>query len=196
MNTATSIEEGAPAPLASAHPRRGAATVFLAILAVSLLIATLVFAALWNNERGSGGDRAAAASASGRFAERFLTLDSRDPKKTEQAVLPLATGAFRRTFRQGFEAGLVPALVSIGKVQTVASVKEVFLGDLDSNSAHVIVHVGVIAHPVDQPNARSTRPDSWIELDLVKQHGQWLVDGVGDLKLGPDVSEPTTSTSR
>jgi len=174
--------------------------VVAAVLAGALLVSTLVFVALWNNEKGTGRQRAAVALASGRFAERFLTLDSRDPKKTEAAVVALATGAFRRTFRQGFEAGLVPALVAVGQVRTEATVKEVFIGDLDDRTAHVIVHVGVVARPIDRPQVVTNRPDSWIELDLVKQGGRWLVDGVGDLKLGtgttPDTGpNPTTTTT-
>jgi len=189
----TPLGTGPPSMETPADPARSPSRgrmIGASVAAVALLVSTLVFAALWNSEKGSGGDRSAVASASGRFAERFLTLDSRDPNRTEQAVLPLATGAFRRTFRQGFEAGLVPALVSIGKVKTQASVKEVFIGDLDRDSAHVIVHVGVVAHPIDQPKLASARPDSWIELDLVKQGSRWLIDGVGDLKIGSDTSTP------
>jgi hypothetical protein len=129
-----------------------------------------------------------------------LTLDSRDPNRTERAVVALATGSFRRTFQQGFEAGLVQALVAVGQVRTEATVKEVFIGDSDSRSAHVIVHVGVVVHPIAQPAVTSTRPDSWIELDLVKQAGRWLVDGVGDLKFGTSDSDTgtpsTTATTR
>jgi len=194
--TETTTDRPQPAGPRPARPGRLTALLLAAILA--LVLVALVFAGKWSDARGDISDRDAVATQSGRFADRFLTLDSRDPSRTEQAVVALATGNFRRTFRQGFEAGLVQALVAVGQVRTEATVKEVFIGDIDSRSAHAIVHVGVVVHPIDRPTVTASRPDSWIELDLVKQGGNWLVDGVGDLRFGTsdaDAGPPSTPTT-
>jgi hypothetical protein len=164
-----------------------------------LATTTVVFASLWLvSIRDDDGGSRSAAEAAGRFTERFLTIDSTKIERTQDAVLELSTGAFRRTYRTGLASGVLQVLLTGSRVRTEATVTEVFIGETDARTAHVITDVRVTVRPLD--TGRAVRQESFlVELDLVKQRGKWLVDNVADLRPGgtaePAAGPGTTSSS-
>jgi hypothetical protein len=165
-------------------------------LLVLALAATGTFAYLWQSAGAASNDRAALRSAGAGFSRAFLTLDSAHIDRTETAVLRLSTGAFQRVYKQGLEAGVLSALLRVAHATTTATVPDVYVGAFNARSATVITHDVVTVTAFDskgkaQP-ARSV--EFYIQLDLVKQGGRWLVDGVENLNFGAP-AQPSASTS-
>lgn len=158
----------------------------LGALAGLLLIGLVAFAVLWNDARSEQSDVDEVRSVAGSFADRFLTLDSEDIDATKTAVLELSTGDFRRTYEEGLETGVLEAILQLGRTRTETTVEEIFVGELDDRAAHVIVQTETVSRTVD-PEGNPVPPrvlTFWLELDLVRQGGGWLVDGVRNLNFG------------
>ena len=166
--------------------RRATLVVVLSAAAALLLVTTVAFAVLWSGARTDQSDADDIRRVAGAFADRFLTLDSENLDATKIAVLELSTGAFRRTYEEGLEAGVLEAILDLGRTRTDTTVDEVFLGDVDDRAAHVIVSAETVSRTVDEAGGAQPprRVSFWLELDLVKQDGGWLIDGVRNLNFG------------
>jgi len=187
-----------PPPAASAAPpwlamlRR----FWLPGLLVLALAATGTFTWLWRSADASNSDRAALTAAGAGFTRAFLTLDSAHIDRTEAAVLKLSTGAFQRVYKQGLEAGVLSAVLSVAHATTTARVPDVYVGSANSRSANVITHALVTVVAFDKSGkalpARSV--EFYVQLDLVKQGGRWLVDGVENLNFGAPAQPAASPT--
>ncbi|HLG00731.1 MAG TPA: hypothetical protein VI916_09675 [Acidimicrobiia bacterium] len=151
-----------------------------------LLVLVIVFALLWDGARGDQGDTDAVRRVAGTFTDRFLTLDSKDLEPNKRGVLALSTGAFKRTYEEGLETQVLQAILALGDTTTEATITEIYLGEVDERTAHVIVQAETTAYTIDESGA--ARPpltqEIYIELDLLKQDGAWLVDHVAHLNFG------------
>lgn len=164
----------------------------------------VVFAVLWDGARGDQGDADSVRRVAGTFTDRFLTLDSKDLEPNKRGVLALSTGAFKRTYEEGLETQVLQAILALGDTTTEATITEIYLGEVDARTAHVIVQAETTAFTIDEEG--TARPpltqEIYIELDLLKQDGAWLVDHVAHLNFGgprstsdtPLEPEPTPTT--
>jgi len=188
---------GAPPRKLTLAERFGPALRFgVPTLLVLALAATGTFAWLWQSAGAASGDRAALRVAGAKFSMAFLTLDSAHIDRTEAAVLKLSTGAFQRVYKQGLEAGVLSAVLSVAHATTTASVPDVYVGASDAKSATVITHalVNVTAYDGKGNAQPPRRVEFYIQLDLVKQSGRWLVDGVENLNFGAP-AQPSSAPS-
>ena len=183
-----------PAPRA---PRLALSTL-LGALSTVLLIAAVVRAGLWLGARHDSEERNQVAEAAGRFSDRFLTIDGDRVDQYRRGVEPLLTGAFRRTFAEGLQTGVLQAFLSRGS-RTEATVREVFTGDVDDGRAHVLVQAETTSF-IQGGDGQPTTPvrnEIYVEIDLVKQGGRWLVDHLSPLEFGRTgrTSQPGTSAT-
>jgi hypothetical protein len=167
------------------------------VLALTVLAAATM-GVLWNAARSGERDRVSLRAAGAHFAQAFLTLDSAHIDRTEAAVVALSTGAFQRTYKQGLEAGVLRTILSVAHATTTAKPAEVFVGTFDGRSASVIAHETVTVVAFDSAgHARAPRSvEFYIQLDLVKQSGRWLVDGVENLNFGAAPAATQTPAKR
>lgn len=190
MTDPTGLSDLAPAhPEPSPEPAaRGGSNRLLtavAVLAGVFLIgavAMAVLAAKLSSElHDERDDRRAVERLSSRFAEQLLTFDYRTLDDTRKAVFAMSTGKFQRDYDRAFRRNL-KELLTAGKTVSVGTVTELFVGQVDKGSAAAIAVVDTSTRGAAGPR-RSF--DSYIELDLVKVDGRWLVDGVTNLSFTP-----------
>jgi Mce-associated membrane protein len=172
---------------------------FLAVAVVACVAAIgfgLLAAVLGSRLNGERRDRQEVEDTSGRFAAALLTYDYNDLAAAKKRVLALSTGNFRKQYEEAFTGGL-DTLFQSTKATSAGTTKDVFVGDIANGTVTSIAVVDAVA----QGTTGSRRLiSSYIQLDLVKVHGKWLVDGVTNLNLGAaaDASPlptPTTSTT-
>jgi len=79
-------------------------------------------------------------------------------------------------------------LIRTTRSRATATVKDVFVGQLDDEAARVIT---VVDADIKGTAGQREAPDSYVLLDLVKVDGTWKVDGVTSLNFNrPGVAEP------
>jgi Mce-associated membrane protein len=188
---------GAPADRLSEEPPapRGRWVRALAFLAVVFFVGAVVMAVVAANLSSQlddeRGDRRGVERTASQLAARLLTYDYRKLDAARAGVLELATGTFRREYDEAF-AGL-KELLNTTKAVSVGDVTDVFVGDLSDDGATAIVVVNTTAEGV---SGRRRTFASYIQLDLVRTQGRWLVDGVTNLNFGqvaPDEQSPGTA---
>jgi Mce-associated membrane protein len=154
--------------------------VFLALLFLGAAIAMAAVAAGLNSQLDEErGDRREVERAAAQLASRLLTYDYRDLDTARARVLELATGTFRREYEDAF--GGLKELLTTTKATSTGDVQEVFIGELSGRTASAIVVVDTTAEGV---SGRRQTFASYIQLDLVKAEGEWLVAGVTNLNFG------------
>ena len=170
--------------------------VWVPVLLVAALAASGTFAWLWQSAGSASTDRTSLRAAGAGFTKAFLTLDSAHIDRTEAAVLKLSTGAFQRVYKQGLEAGVLSAVLSVAHATTTARVPDVYVGAYNSRSANVITHalVTVVAYDKSGKALPARSVEFYVQLDLVKQGSRWLVDGVENLNFGAP-AQPSSSAS-
>lgn len=148
-----------------------------------------------------GADRATALSAerdrresieetSGRFAAALLTYDYKDLEKSRTAVRSMSTEKFKKEYQRAF--GSLEVLLTQTEARSQGTVTEVYLGEVDDDTATVIVVADAISHT--KSGTRRTLA-SYIQLDLVKVSSSWLVNGVTNLNFGQGAGASTTTTT-
>ena len=176
-----------------AAPRR-TVVVALAVLCGVFLVGAIVLGAIAANLHSQLDDersgRREVERVASRFGERFFTYDYRHLDQSKAAVLALATGGFRNDYEQAFKGGLDEILTRT-QARSTGTVDEVLVGGVEKDSASAVVVADAVVEGVSGTRRRT---NSYIQLDLVKVRGHWLVDKVTDLEVGLGTSAPTAGT--
>jgi Mce-associated membrane protein len=187
------------APVTSPVATSRALVTSLASLCAVFFVAVIVLSIVAVNQRdarqSADADRHRVEDVASLLTTRLLSYDSARIDDTKAPVLALAAGKFRDDYERSFP-GLKELLVGTKATQT-GKVQEIYVSSIDGNSAHAIViasidHTGV--------GGRTSRPDAYLKLSLVKVGGAWKVDDVADLNFsqaaagGSPSTAPTTTT--
>lgn len=178
-------EEPPPPP---ARPGRGR---WIALAVAALIILTTAFgwgAARYGSVNRQLNDIEAIRRVAGGFGDAALTYDYRDLRPFRAGMNAQATGAFRRQLRDGL--GGLEALITELKSRSEATVKDIYVSEINDHSASAIVVADAKAQSGDA--APRTAPGVSIELQLVKVGKRWLIADVSTLDLGRAVSGPST----
>ena len=199
-------DDGAPAAGSPVGPRDGSSrrrearwVRIGAVLALGLVVAAGAFGvARWleaRDLRAERSDRREVAGVAAAFGEAYLTYDFSDVEASSAAVRALATDAFAAGFEETSAPG-IQELFASNQTTTVATVEEVFVGDVDDGRARALVVVDVSA--ASSASGTQRLSDLSFVLDLVRDDGRWLVSAVAPAPR-PDISDPaggpTTTTS-
>lgn len=151
----------------------------LAILAVLFFVATVVLgivaASVSNSLHHERNDRDDVRRAASTFSARLLTFDYRKPDDLQKAVHAMSTARFAREYDRAFPG--LKELITTGQTTSKGSVTDVYLGDVDGDSATAIAVVRTSTN--GRAGARSG--DFYMELDMAKSSGDWKVDGFTNL---------------
>lgn len=179
-DTSTDAEDSAT----PATPRTVPVGAFIAAVLVAGALGILAVVALAG---GGGGDDGAddARFAAGRFAERFLTFehDALDDWKAD--VLSLSTGGFAGEV-EDVEEGL-RRLIGESELDAQTQVTEIFVGDVDSGTASVVV---IYDRDVSGESGVRSETDRYMQLELNLVDGEWLVDNVLDIATAGGLDDP------
>ena len=169
------------------RPRTVPVGAFVAAVLVAGALGILAVVALAGG--GDGDDRADDARfAAGRFAERFLTFehDALDDWKAD--VHSLATGGFAGEV-EDVEDGL-RRLIGESELDAQTQVTEIFVGDVDSGTASVVV---IYDRDVSGESGVRSETDRYMQLELNLVDGEWLVDNVLDISTAGGLDDPARS---
>lgn len=151
----------------------------LAVMATVLFVTTVVLAVIaasvYNTLQHERDDRDDVRRAASRFAARLLTFDYRDPDDLQRAVKAMSTARFAREYDRAFPG--LEELITAGETTSEGAVSDVYVGDVDDDSATVIA---VVETTTDGRAGRRTG-DFYMELDMAKSDGDWKVDGFTNL---------------
>lgn len=164
------------------------------VLAALITFAFAFGATRYSAARSDLDDISAIRSVAGDFGAAALTYDYHDLAPFRRRMRAHATGTFKRQLSDGLSG--LETLITTARSQSEATVKQIYVSDVDGHSSSAIVVVEAKAKNGDA-EAR-TLPAAYIELQLVKTGGRWLIDGVSSLDLGsavPGASLPGTTTT-
>lgn len=150
---------------------------------VVLAVACIVLALFAVNERTAlhrdRAERSAIENTASSFAVALTTYDYKDLPSWHDRVVGFATGGFRAEFDQGFTP--LKELLATAQISSKGTVTDVFIKQVDANSARAFVQVSSTAAGVGGPRADV---GSTIELSLVRSGGAWKVDDVKNFNTG------------
>ena len=166
----------------------GAAAVF-ALLAVVAMIA-------WAGERNrssTSGDRTQIATTAARVAEAITAMDGTGNGTLGATVDQLGTAPVVSQYKEISDA--IRKVMGPLKLKSIrGTVKEVYVGDIESAQARVIVRLDLV---YVGDNTRVI-PDQYLDMTLAKLDGAWKVDNLQVLNValagGPPSATPPTST--
>ena len=157
---------------------------FVAAVLVAGALGILAVVAL-----AGGGDDTDAADdarfAAGRFAERFLTFEHDELDDWKADVLSLSTGGFASEVEE-VEEGL-RRLIGESELDAQTQVTEIFVGDVDSGTAAVVV---IYDRDVSGESGVRSETDRYMQLELNLVDGDWLVDNVLDISTAGGLGDP------
>lgn len=187
--------EGAEPEVAAPRARPDRARRRLAVACAALFglsVGLAVLAAVLSARLADERDRhQAIEEVAGRFAAALLTYDFEKLDASKQRVLELSTGNFRKEYERAFVGGLDKLYLET-KARSVGTVKDVFVGTVEDDTANAIVVADAVA---EGTSGTRRRLDSYIQLDLVRVGGRWRVDGVTSLNFGQEPGSATTTTA-
>jgi Mce-associated membrane protein len=171
--------EAEPEVEREARPPNRTLTRSLAVLAIVFFVTTvalgIVAASVYNSLHHERDDRDDVRRAASTFAGRLLTFDYRKPDELQKAVRAMSTDRFAREYDRAFPG--LKELITAGQTRSDGSVTDVYLGDVDSNSATVIA----VVNTKTTGKAGPRTGDFYMELDMAKASGRWKVDGFTNL---------------
>ncbi|MGW0802788.1 hypothetical protein [Nonomuraea sp. NPDC002799] len=183
----TAIEDAAGDERSSAEGKGGRVTRSrivgtLAAMLVATIAATAVLqwisaaqaqdtAARLETERALRLEVSGAATA---FSKALLSYDYQSLQATRATVAGQATGDFLATYDTAFTGAMAQVIVKL-KATSLATVREVYLADVDEATAHAIV---VVDQQVNTSEAIRSVQDSHLKISLVKEKGTWKVHDV------------------
>lgn len=173
----------------STPPRTVPVGAFIAAVLVAGALGILAVVALAGGN--SDDDRADDARfAAGRFAERFLTFehDALDDWKAD--ILSLSTGGFAGEV-EDVEEGL-RRLIGESELDAQTQVTEIFVGDVDSGTASVVV---IYDRDVSGEAGIRSEADRYMQLELNLVDGEWLVDNVLDIATAGGLDDPARTAT-
>jgi hypothetical protein len=163
-------------------------------LSLALFLSTVGLAALATTlgsarNRDSGSEREV-REMSTRFATALLSYDYRNLAPAKANILALSTPGLRARYEREFPQ-LAQALTQ-GQVRAAAKVRRVYLGPVTASTATSIVVADAASESTSGVKAAVS---SYIQLDLSKVEGKWLVNEVIDVKKGEAANLQPVSTS-
>ncbi|MGP3955187.1 hypothetical protein ACTWPT_04260 [Nonomuraea sp. 3N208] len=114
------------------------------------------------------------SGAASAFSKALLSYDYRDLQTTRATLTAQATGDFLTTYDTAFGGAMAQVIVKL-KAVSQATVREVYLADVDEATAHAIV---VVDQQVNTSEAIRSVKDSHLKISLVKDKGIWKVHDV------------------
>ncbi|WP_170247475.1 hypothetical protein, partial [Nonomuraea zeae] len=122
------------------------------------------------------------SGAAGAFSKALLSYDYQNLQATRSALAAQATGDFLGTYDAAFGGAMAQVIVKL-KATSQATVREVYLADVDEATAHAIV---VVDQQVNTSEAIRSVKDSHLKISLVKEKGAWKVHDVTVLGAASD----------
>ncbi|MFG6197992.1 hypothetical protein [Nonomuraea sp. JJY05] len=154
----------------------------LAAMLVAALAATAVLQ--WISAAQAGDARARLESeralrlevsgAASAFSKALLSYDYQNLQSTRSTLAAQATGDFLATYDAAFGGAMAQVIVKL-KATSQATVREVYLADVDEATAHAIV---VVDQQVNTSEAIRSVKDSHLKISLVKEKGTWKIHDV------------------
>ncbi|MEW1841404.1 hypothetical protein AB0392_25980 [Nonomuraea angiospora] len=123
------------------------------------------------SERALRLEVSGAASA---FSKALLSYDYQNLQSTRSTLSAQATGDFLATYDAAFGGAMAQVIVKL-KATSQATVREVYLADVDEATAHAIV---VVDQQVNTSEAIRSVKDSHLKISLVKEKGTWKIHDV------------------
>ncbi|GAA3207273.1 hypothetical protein [Nonomuraea helvata] len=108
------------------------------------------------------------------FSKALLSYDYRNLQSTRSTLAAQATGDFLATYDAAFGGAMAQVIVKL-KATSQATVREVYLADVDEATAHAIV---VVDQQVNTSEAIRSVKDSHLKISLVKEKGVWKIHDV------------------
>ncbi|HEU5029940.1 MAG TPA: hypothetical protein VFV01_33855 [Spirillospora sp.] len=170
------------------------------LLVVAVLIASIVTAGLqWH--RADKADtredvRRQVGDSAGRFGQALLSYDHTRLQAARNRVLSLASDDFAKTYDQAFTGGLEGIITKL-KADASATVRTVYVGDVDGSNARAVVVMDSEVHST--AGTRSVL-GSYLDMKLARSHGAWKVTEVTSIGAAnesmtdPDGKQQTTPT--
>ncbi|MER6947711.1 hypothetical protein ABT294_27130 [Nonomuraea sp. NPDC000554] len=118
--------------------------------------------------------RVEVSGAASSFGQALLSYDYQNLQATRSTVISQATGDFLATYDEAFGGAMAQVIVKL-KAVSHATVREVYLSDVDDALAHAIV---VVDQQVNTAQAIRSVKDSHLKITLVKQQGVWKINDV------------------
>ncbi|MGW2144017.1 hypothetical protein ACWCOT_06870 [Nonomuraea bangladeshensis] len=122
------------------------------------------------------------SGAASAFSTSLLSYDYRDLQSTRSTLSAQATGDFLTTYDTAFGGAMAQVIVKL-KAVAQATVREVYLADVNEATAHAIV---VVDQQVNTSEAIRSVKDSHLKIALVKEKGVWKVRDVTVLGAASD----------
>jgi hypothetical protein len=168
----------------------------LIVALAALLVLSLIFGGLqWRRAAGlqsEAGDRQAIATAATQLGTALLSYDYQDIDASRELLREWATEEFGESYEETLDAGLEQIIVSLEAVAE-ATVIEVYVTEVDGDEAKAIA---VFDSEVRSQAGVRTLEGSYLEMELVRTDGRWLVSAVtavaaaGDQLETPEVATP------
>jgi len=162
-----------------ARSRTRTLTRSLGVLAVLFFVSTvalgIIAASVYNSLHHERDDRGDVRRAASTFAARLLTFDYRKPDELQKAVRAMSTDRFAREYDRAFPG--LKELITAGQTTSDGSVSDIYLGDVDRDSATAIA----VVRTATNGKAGARTGDFYMELDMAKASGTWRVDGFTNL---------------
>lgn len=184
---ATDVESGAGTGSGGEAPKVGRLTraKVLGALGAMLVAAIAATAVLqWVSAAHAQDARAAleterslrleVSGAASAFSRALLSYDYKDLQTTRSTLAAQATGDFLATYDTAFGGAMAQVIVKL-KAVSQATVREVYLSDVDEATAHAIV---VVDQQVNTSEAIRSVKDSHLKISLVKEKGSWKINDV------------------
>lgn len=170
------------------RPRRTTVPVGAFVVAVLVAVAMGALALLGSTggDVAGNGDDTEIRLAAGRFAEQFLTFEHDGLDAWQEAILPLATSGFAEEV-DDVRAGL-EEIISQSELDATTTVSQVFVSDVERGSVDVVV---IYDRRLSGPDAERTEQDRYLQLNLVRVDGNWLVDEVIDIASAGGLGDPS-----
>ena len=171
------------------HIERSPGFILAMSLALVFAIATATLAVLL--VRHDSGDTRSddVRLVAGKFGEALVTYDYKHPDRHRDAIVALATGSFRKEYKDAFAQGL-SQFITEAKAVSQGYVKDVYVSSIDADSAEAIVDVDISHVGAAGPR---TLYDVYFLLTLVEVDGGWKVDQVTDLNFASDTTATTAA---
>ena len=161
----------------SAAPERRLPRWLVAAAAALLVLATFlgVLAAQYKSQLDRERNRREdVEELAARFAANFVTYDYRTLDDSLRRITADATPKFGNDYERLFRTS-VSALITETRAQSRGTVTDVFLGEIEDESANVLTVLNVERQGI---SGRVPVAGTYLELDLVRTQGRWKVDNV------------------
>jgi hypothetical protein len=177
-----------PTPPATAS-NRGLKLAIVSLAAVCLALSVLA-ASLSARNRDSEGRTSAVRRTAAAMGTAMLSYDYKHLPEAKARVVKLATGSFKKQYREAFDGGL-DQLYKLTKQHSEVRDVEVFVSEVSAAEASAIVRVDFRVSGVGGNNRPGT---AFFELALVHSSGGWLVDSLSAINAGNSGDTTATST--